>query len=116
MHELPVTESILDIVLKHGEAHKVKKIVGVGLRIGEMSDLVDEWIQKYFDYLSKGTIAEGAKLDIERAPVKFTCNACGATFQVDIRTIQKVICPECGGEKHRLVSGREFFIKNIAVI
>lgn len=116
MHELPVTESILNIALKHAHANRVRRIVTISLRIGELSDLVDEWVQRYFDYLSKGTIAEGATLDIERSPVVFRCTGCGASFQVDIRTIKEMICPECGGKKHDLVSGREFFIKNIAVV
>jgi len=116
MHELPVTESILNVALKHAQANGVRKIVTISLRIGELSDLVDEWVQRYFDYLSKGTIAEGATLDIERSPVVFQCKGCGASFQVDIKAVKEVVCPECGGKKHDLVSGREFFIKNIAVV
>ena len=66
MHELPITESILRVVLKHAETNKVRRVVTIHLQIGKLSDLEDEWIQRYFDYLSKGTLAEGAKLKIER--------------------------------------------------
>ena len=116
MHELPVTESILNIALKHARAHNVERIVSISLRIGELSDLVNEWVQHYFDYLSKDTIAEGAKLDIERSPVVFRCDGCEKSFQVDIKKIKEVICPDCGGKKNTLISGREYYIKNIAVI
>src|SRR5208337_2714811 len=51
MHELPVTESILKIVLQHAPADSVSKIVRIFLDVGELSDLEDEWIQHYFDYL-----------------------------------------------------------------
>ena len=52
MHELPITESILKIILKHVKSNNVRKVVAVHLRIGKMSDIEDEWIQRYFDYLS----------------------------------------------------------------
>ena len=116
MHELPVTENILKVVLKHAEDNAASKIICVSLRIGELSDIVDEWLQRYFDYLSKGTPAEGATLKIERSPVIFRCEDCGATFRVNIREVQHVACPGCGGGKATFVSGREFFIKHIEVI
>jgi hydrogenase nickel incorporation protein HypA/HybF len=59
MHELPITESILKIVLKHAEMNSARKVITVHLQVGKLSDLEDDWIQRYFDYLSKGTIAEG---------------------------------------------------------
>jgi len=116
MHELPVTESILRIVLRHAEEAKAGKVVSVSLRIGELSDVIDEWLQRYFDYLSKGTLAEGAELRVERMPVVFRCEVCGDSFQVNIREVKDVVCPACGGGKATFVSGREFFIKAIEVI
>ncbi|MCP4622321.1 MAG: hydrogenase maturation nickel metallochaperone HypA, partial [bacterium] len=66
MHELQVTEKILNIALKHAAPERVKKIVKIYLEIGELAELEDEWIQNYFDYLSKDTLAEDAKLIITR--------------------------------------------------
>ncbi|MCJ7747981.1 MAG: hydrogenase maturation nickel metallochaperone HypA, partial [Desulfobacterales bacterium] len=54
MHELPITESILNIVLKHAEMNSVRKVMAIHLKVGKLSDLEDDWIQRYFDYLSKG--------------------------------------------------------------
>jgi hydrogenase nickel incorporation protein HypA/HybF len=116
MHELSVIDSILKVVLKHAASNEVEKVVAVGLRIGKLSDLVDEWMQHYFDYLSKDTLAEGAILKIERSPVIFQCKACTKDFPVEIMEIRKVACPACGSEDVSLISGREFYIKNIEVI
>lgn len=116
MHELSVVNSILKVVLKHATINGVERVVAVGLRIGELSDLVDEWVQHYFDYLSKDTIAAGATLRIERLPVVFRCENCCEDFSVQVKEVRKFICPACGGEKVTLVSGREFYIKNIEVI
>jgi hydrogenase nickel incorporation protein HypA/HybF len=116
MHELPVTEGILNIVLKHAASAGVKKVVSISLKIGEMSDLEDEWIQRYFDYLSKDTVAQGAKLKIERVPVTIRCNVCSEVYPVDIRKVSDACCPACGSDKGSMVSGREYHVKDMEVI
>ncbi len=116
MHELPITENILKVVLRHAEADGAKKVVRVHLRIGELSDIIDEWLQRYFDYLSKGTLAEGAALGIEHIPVTFRCEECGETFPVNVREVQSIRCTACGGARASLLTGREFLIQHIEVI
>ena len=113
MHELPVTQSILDIVLKHAQMNGVTKIHTISLAIGKMSDLEDEWVQRYFDYLSKDTIAQGARLKIERTPVVLGCDSCSHNFEVDIKKMEDIVCPQCGEKKFSLISGREYYIKNM---
>jgi hydrogenase nickel incorporation protein HypA/HybF len=114
MHELPITQSILDIVIKHALNNNVKKVISITLRIGEMSDLEDEWIQRYFDYLSKDTVADEAKLKIERTPVVMKCNGCFHSFEVKIKEIKEIVCPECGSTKNfSLISGREYYVKDM---
>lgn len=113
MHELPVTQSILEVVLKHAVKNQVRKVHSISLAVGMLSDLEDDWIQKYFDYCSKGTLAEGAKLKIERVPVVFQCKACPESFQVDVREMKDIVCPACGEKDFTLVSGREYYIKNM---
>jgi hydrogenase nickel incorporation protein HypA/HybF len=116
MHELQVTERILDIVIKHAAGHEVNRIVRIHLKIGELSDLEDEWIQRYFDYLSRGTLAEEAKLVIERAPIVLSCGACGTSYEIQKQGLDSPECPDCGGTNSRLVSGREYVVKNIEVM
>ncbi len=113
MHELPVTQSILDIVVKHARMSGVKKIHAVNLAVGELSDLQDEWIQRYFDYISKGTLAEGARLVIERIPVVFRCSACSKEFQANVKEMKDITCPQCSQNNFELVSGREYHIRSM---
>lgn len=113
MHELPVTESILKIVLKHAGANDVRRVRTIRLRIGRLSDLEDEWIQRYFDYLSKGTVAEGAKLEIERAPIVMQCGACPESYEIELADMSGATCPVCGGKGSSLVSGREYTIREM---
>lgn len=116
MHELPVTERILDVVLSHAKRNNVQRVVGINLRVGELSDLENEWIQHYFSYLAKDTVAADAKLNIERVPVVMSCSSCRHTFQVDIKEMKEIQCPECGSKKCTLVAGKEYYIKDMEVI
>lgn len=116
MHELPVTESILKVALTHAQKNNAQKITAIHLQVGEMSDLEDEWMQRYFDYLSKDSIADGAKLKIERIPVVMQCEDCSESFKVDIKKEKEIICPGCSGKNNKLVSGREYFVKSMEVI
>lgn len=115
MHELPVIEKILKVALSHAESNGATKVVRIRTRIGELSDLYEDWMQRYFNYVSKGTIAEGAVLEVQWSPVIFRCEACEKVFPVKIREIQDVVCPGCGKGKVALLSGREFFVKDIEV-
>ncbi|MBW1869368.1 MAG: hydrogenase maturation nickel metallochaperone HypA, partial [Deltaproteobacteria bacterium] len=95
MHELQVTERILDIVLRHAQTNGANRIISIQLKIGELSDLENEWVQKYFDHLSKDTIAKNAKLKIERIPVVMKCDDCEHSFEINIKEIKDIQCPEC---------------------
>lgn len=118
MHELQVTGQILKIALRNIEGRDVSRIVNIHLRIGELSDLEGEWIQNYFEHLSKGTPAEGAQLRIEKVPIVLECGYCGGTVEVTRREMSDATCPQCSQEKprFRLVSGREYTLTNLEVV
>ena len=116
MHELPVTESILKIILAHAEKNDVRRVVTIRLQVGKLSDLEDDWMQRYFDYVSRGTPAEGARLEIERTPIRLECDDCGKSYTVENAGGLDTPCPDCGGRDTRLIAGREYFIKNMEVL
>jgi hydrogenase nickel incorporation protein HypA/HybF len=115
MHELPVTKSIFQIVLKHAEMGDVKKVISVNLEIGALSDLQTEWVQQYFDRLSRGTVVEGAKLRINRVPAVFLCNRCQGSFEIKSLLEEDLSCERCQSRDVTLISGREYHVKNMEV-
>ena len=114
MHELSVTQSILEIALDYANRNQAERIVQIHLQIGEITDFDDEWIQRYFDFVSKATIAEGAKLRITRVPAKLQCQACSSIFPLD-RSTWNSQCPSCQSKDTHLISGREFRIEALEV-
>ena len=116
MHELGITDSILKISLKHALKANASKIISISLTIGSLSDLEDDWLRKYFDHLSKGTLAEGAKLLIERTPVKFLCKNCNHEFILDLEQIKDVACDNCLSTNLALISGREYKVVSMEIV
>jgi hydrogenase nickel incorporation protein HypA/HybF len=115
MHELSVMKSILDIVLKHAENYGVRKVRAIHLEVGLLSDLEAEWMQRYFDYLSKDTLAEKARLEIKWIPIVLQCQDCNESFEAERKRLHDIACPSCGQKRLTLFSGREYRIKNMEV-
>ncbi len=112
MHELPITEQIIKVVLEHARRADARRVLQVNLVIGDLTSFVDESIQFYFDFLARGTEAEGAVLNIRRIPAHVRCSSCAGEFApdgVDWR------CPRCGNLGGDVLAGRESYIESIEV-
>jgi hydrogenase nickel incorporation protein HypA/HybF len=116
MHELAVTRNIVDIVVRNATSGGARRVVRVHLVVGKMRNFEREWVQKYFDRFAKGTIAEGAQLEIDYVPIVFYCNGCGATFQMEFGTGQRLRCVECGSDDYNMITGGELLIKDMEVV
>lgn len=110
MHEYGITRQIIKIA--NGEANKAGgyKVLEIRLVIGELSAVVDESVQMYFDVLSKGTLADGAKLVFRKIPAQFHCSICNDLFLKPPRGFD---CPKCGKEGNPTEHGREFHIESL---
>jgi len=113
MHELPVTQSILEIALRHAQKGGAKRILAINLTIGDLTGFVDDSIQFYFDYLSKETAADGARLTIERIPARARCHQCGAEYAPPDSRIWT--CPQCEALGGEVIAGKEFYVASIEV-
>lgn len=112
MHELAVTENLLEIAVRHGEAAQARRVTDLYLRIGQLSSFVDDSVQFYWDIISKGTICEGAILHFERIPAQLQCLDCATTYNLE-GEIQP--CPQCGSLRVKVLRGDELKLDSIAV-
>ena len=112
MHELPVTESILKITLRHAETHHATKVTDIYLVLGQWSTIIDDSVQFHWDILSENTIAHKAVLHFERIPVELFCLDCANTYTP---TDKELICPNCGSTRVRVTKGEEFNIDSIEI-
>ncbi len=112
MHELPVAQSILDIALKHAQKADAKRITDLHIVMGELSKLVDELIQFYWEMIAQDTIAEGAQLHFRMVPAEFQCMACFLKYKPDG---EEFSCPNCGAVGVKIIAGEEFALEAIDI-
>lgn len=112
MHELSITEGILSIALEQANKAQASKITKINLTIGELSGIVGDCVQFYFDLISKDTIAAEATLSFQQPLTKLRCRNCATTFSPDGLDWA---CPNCREQKVEIVSGRECFVSSIEV-
>jgi len=112
MHELPVTQSILKIALDHAERANAQRITALNIVMGELSSMVDDSIQFYWEIVAKDTIAEKAILNFRRVPAELQCMTC---FHKYHPTDKELVCPQCGGVGAKIIAGEEFALESIDV-
>ena len=113
MHELAVTQGILDVVIEAAQRNGGRHITAIDLFIGDLSSIVDDSVQFYFDLLSKSTLAEGATLRFRRQAATATCADCQHQFTVGVPLV--TTCPQCGSVRLHISGGRDFYVESIEV-
>ena len=112
MHELSVTESILQITLEHAQKAEAARVTGINLVIGRLSSIVDDSVQFYWDTISEGTICQGAKLNFRRTPAVLQCQDCQTEYSIDEELTP---CPKCRGYNTSIISGEEFYLDSLEI-
>jgi hydrogenase nickel incorporation protein HypA/HybF len=107
-HEIGLAEDILRKVLRLAGSKGIKKISRASISVGEFYLARPEQIAHSFQMVSRGTPAEGAKLNITISPLKARCSSCKKEFEL---SSQK--CPSCGGVGIEIVSGKELLVERV---
>ncbi len=110
MHELSIIQSLFDTLEAQAREHAAARITRVCLSVGPLSGAVPELLKEAFDMYKKGTIADGAEIEIVAPPVRFKCRSCGT--ETEPREIA-LKCPACGSIEVTLCSGTELFLDKI---
>ncbi|MHC1784907.1 MAG: hydrogenase maturation nickel metallochaperone HypA [Anaerolineaceae bacterium] len=112
MHELSITENILQIALKHAEQAHAARVTDINLVIGSLSSVIDDSVQFYWDFLSENTICHKAGLHFDRRPAVLKCRSCANEYKIE-GSLEA--CPACQGENIQIISGEEFFLDSIEI-
>jgi hydrogenase nickel incorporation protein HypA/HybF len=112
MHELAITESILEIATRHAQQAEATRVTDIHIVMGKLSSIVDDSVQFYWDMISEKTICAGAQLHFERRPAKMSCQECGTTYTL---AGELTLCPECNSARVKVISGEEFWLDSIEI-
>jgi hydrogenase nickel incorporation protein HypA/HybF len=108
MHELGITQEIVEIACSHAAGGRIKRIV---LEIGKLSAVLPDAVRFCFDLCAEGTAAAGAVLEIEEPPGKARCRLCGGLVNL---ARPYGLC-SCGSSDLEWLSGDELKIKEMEV-
>jgi hydrogenase nickel incorporation protein HypA/HybF len=109
VHELSLSSAIVNTVVKHAAG---RPVTVVSLRVGRLRQVVPDTLEFYFEFVARGTVCEGARLDQEVLDARLRCNACGLEWEIEIPAFR---CPACEGSDVAIASGDEFEVESIEV-
>jgi hydrogenase nickel incorporation protein HypA/HybF len=108
MHELSLTESLIDAVLdRTGD----RQVTLVNLRIGTLSGVLPDAMRFCFEVASAGTTLAGAQLIIDEPRGRARCRDCQRDFPLDDLIL---LCP-CGSADVEVLGGRELTVTSVEV-
>jgi hydrogenase nickel incorporation protein HypA/HybF len=112
MHELSLMQSAIEHALHASGGAGGARILGIQLRIGAWSGVVPEALHLAFEIVTKGTIAEGASLEVDTINALCRCLRCRSEFSPANALAE---CPHCGNARLQLLAGQELELANIEV-
>ena len=112
MHEMSIVAGVLDAVQASAVDAGAERVTKITLRIGDMTEVIDEALEFAFEALTEGTMCEGAELDVIKVAPRSVCFECGEEFDHD--RFHR-LCPTCGSYETQLLQGRELSIESIEV-
>ena len=80
VHELSLSGAIVNTVVKHAEG---RRVTVVSLRVGSLRQVVPDTLEFYFEFVARGTVCEGARLEQELVPASLRCDACAHEWAID---------------------------------
>lgn len=93
MHELGITQGLIDRAREVAQANGAARVTGLYLTMTAAADFTEDAIDMYFAMLAgDDDFFRGAQLHFEWQPTPARCLDCGATFEVRARHER---CPRC---------------------
>lgn len=113
MHELSLCRSLFDIINEHVAGKPFKCVKKVTLEVGQLVAIDESTLRFGFDIIAKGTLAEGAVLDIITIEGQAICNACQQCVKLEN---YYDACQNCGQFSLTVTQGEELRIQSMEVV
>jgi len=116
MHELSMCQALIATAKRQLAArpeYSGKRLAGLTVSVGALSGCEPDLLAHMFPHASKGTIAEGAVLEIEFQAVEVACDDCSERRSV---AANQLCCPACGSPRVTLCAGDGVFLTNMSLL
>lgn len=106
MHELAITQSVVDAVTERiGDA----RVSVIRLRVGRLSGVLPDAMQFCFEMIVAGTALEGAAMEIDEPEGRARCRSCGTDFTLP----DLILLCDCGSADVEVLAGRELTVASV---
>lgn len=109
MHELALSQSIVDLVVECAGKEGVHKVTRVVVEVGVAAGVEPDALRFCFEVVAADTLVQGAELVIETIALQARCRNCACEFAPP-RLVSP--CPRCGSFAPHLLRGRELRVKS----
>jgi hydrogenase nickel incorporation protein HypA/HybF len=108
MHELGITQEVVEIVAARAEGARVRRVV---LEIGRLTAVLPDAVRFCFPICTEGTLLEDAELEIRQPPGRARCRSCAAELALE----QPFGRCACGNTDLEWLSGEELRVVEFEV-
>ncbi|MBP1885077.1 hydrogenase maturation nickel metallochaperone HypA [Sinorhizobium mexicanum] len=113
MHEMSLMESVIEIICGTARLNGARRVKSVRLDVGVLSHVDPNALLFCYDAVRRGTLADRARLEINRITGEGWCLDCGTTVALKERF---GACPHCGRHRVQMTAGDELKIRDMEVI
>ncbi len=110
MHELGIMYHIVEQVTSVVEQNQLTEVEAIVLQVGELSSVVPRYLHACFPAAVDGTVLENTKLEVEILTANGICGGCRTVYPI---LKHSKVCPKCQEEDFEMISGGEFYLKEI---
>lgn len=115
MHEFSICQTLVDTVVD--EINKIDskpvRLLKTRVVVGELRQIVPEYLKQAYEILTKDTVADGSTIEIKAIPISGRCEDCG--WQGEMPKIE-FYCRSCGSNKAEIVGGRELYLESLEIV
>ncbi len=110
MHELTIANNLVELAADHARRLGTGRVIRINVRLGKLCGIAHA-LYFCFGPAARGTLCEGAELQITEVPLTIHCEPCGGVKRP--RTPFNLRCPDCGRPARKVLSGREMELVSI---
>jgi hydrogenase nickel incorporation protein HypA/HybF len=112
MHEMSIAQSLMNLIADEARREGFAHVRRVRLKLGALGHVEPAALLFCFDAVARGTVAQGASLDVETVPGAGWCPRCHRSVAIAQRYD---LCPSCGQSHVQMTTGDELRLAELEV-
>lgn len=109
---MSLTQGVLDVIESAAQRESFVRVRTVWLEVGRLAAVEPEALRFCFDVVTRGSCAEGARLEIVAIAGKAWCLMCSESIEIEEPL---GACPKCGSHQLQVTGGNDLRVKELEV-